>query len=147
MISMRMQNDNAHFTLADDASQKTSHSSARSVKSTNSAKPTTSSTSTTQHCPLCKKEISYLTTDLRPVFPQERLLLEFLLKKEPFAFASSSVWNSANRYYIDSKTVSISTKDFNLADTDFIQKQLNMLHKKILKYQNLTLTALFKNLF
>ena len=30
-------------------------------------------------CPLCGKKTKYLTTDLRPVFPEERLLLEILL--------------------------------------------------------------------
>ena len=34
-------------------------------------------------CPVCGEKTKYLTTDLRPVFPEERLLLEILLNKEP----------------------------------------------------------------
>lgn len=32
-------------------------------------------------CPLCKGKTKYMTADLRPVFPEERLLVELLLKK------------------------------------------------------------------
>ena len=50
-------------------------------------------------CPLCGYKIRYLTTDLRPVFPEERLLLE-LLFDIPLKYINSSVWASDNRYYI-----------------------------------------------
>ena len=36
------------------------------------------------NCPLCGGATRYLATDLRPVFPEERLLLELLLEAEPF---------------------------------------------------------------
>ena len=53
------------------------------------------------YCSLCGSECEYLGSDLRPVFPQERLLLEILLG-EPFKYADSSVWNvGSNRYVID----------------------------------------------
>ena len=42
-------------------------------------------------CPICKNKTKYMTADLRPVFPEERLLVEFLLQKEPHAFIESSV--------------------------------------------------------
>ena len=32
-------------------------------------------------CPICGAQTRYLSTDLRPVFPEERLLLEILLDK------------------------------------------------------------------
>ena len=76
-------------------------------------------------CPLCHGKTEYLSSDLRPVFPEERLLLELLLEKEPFSLASSSVWNSANRYYIDGKSVAISSSVFRNADSDFLRKKLN----------------------
>ena len=76
-------------------------------------------------CPLCHGKTEYLSSDLRPVFPEERLLLELLLEKEPFSLASSSVWNSANRYYIDGKSVAISSSVFRNADCDFLRKKLN----------------------
>ena len=40
------------------------------------------------------------TPDARPVFPEERLLLEILLGK-PLAFINDSVWNGVgNNYYV-----------------------------------------------
>ncbi len=53
-------------------------------------------------CPLCKGGTRYLSSDLRPVFPEERLLLEILLKK-PLAYKEKTVWVANNRYYIDGK--------------------------------------------
>ena len=49
-------------------------------------------------CPSCGKTIRYLAKDLRPVFPEERLLLE-VVKGTPLAFINSSVWASGSRYY------------------------------------------------
>ena len=37
-------------------------------------------------CPLCKRKMKYLSADLRPVFPEERLLLELLLGEKPFTY-------------------------------------------------------------
>ena len=36
----------------------------------------------THHCPICGKQIRYLAKDLRPVFPEERLLLEIIQNKD-----------------------------------------------------------------
>lgn len=60
-------------------------------------------------CPLCGKETAYLCADLRPVFPEERLLLEILTAK-PFEYINKTVWAADNRYYIDgeSKIIPIS---------------------------------------
>lgn len=68
-------------------------------------------------CPLCGEKIKYLSADLRPVFPEERLLLELLLDKEPNEFIKKSVWAANSRYYIDGKSIDISRKTFQLADT------------------------------
>lgn len=76
------------------------------------------------YCPICGKKTKYLSTDLRPVFPEERLLMEILLEKEPFEFLENSVWAADNRYYIDGKSISIPSKLFLSADTDMIVKKL-----------------------
>ncbi len=73
-------------------------------------------------CPCCGKKIKYLTTDLRPVFPEERLLLEILLEKAPSSLAEQSVWAANSRYYIDGKSYSLPSKLFQTADTDAITK-------------------------
>ena len=60
-------------------------------------------------CPMCKLTTSYLCADLRPVFPEERLLLE-ILQGKPLAYLNDSVWASNNRYYINGKSIAITTK-------------------------------------
>lgn len=62
----------------------------------------------TEECPICHGHGKYFTSDARPVFPEERLLVETLLGK-PLAFINDSVWNgSGNRYYVNGKKVPLS---------------------------------------
>lgn len=75
-------------------------------------------------CPLCGGQTHHLSNDLRPVFPEERLLLEFLLDKQPYEFIQKSVWSANSRYYIDGKAIAVSTKTFQTADTDAIIQKL-----------------------
>ena len=56
-------------------------------------------------CPICKSETKYLTTDIRPVFPEERILLAILLDKEPSKYMYSSVWASISNYFVDGKSI------------------------------------------
>lgn len=71
-------------------------------------------------CPICGKKTRYMSSDLRPVFPEERLLMEILQGVEPNTYALSSVWAENNRYYIDGKATSLPMKLFQTADTDAI---------------------------
>lgn len=71
-------------------------------------------------CPLCGGKTRHLSSDLRPVFPEERLLLELLLGIEPNEFLCKSVWAANSRYYVDGKSISLSSKTFQEADTDNI---------------------------
>ena len=75
-------------------------------------------------CPCCGKRSRYLASDIRPVFPEERLLYELLTGKEPNSLADSSVWASSGRYYIDGKPKIISTKAFKEANTDSLSKEI-----------------------
>ena len=75
-------------------------------------------------CPICGSQTKYLATDLRPVFPEERLLLEILLDKKPNEYIEDSVWAANNRYYVNGKGVSIPNKKFQTADTDAISEKL-----------------------
>lgn len=88
-------------------------------------------------CPLCGGQTEYLAADLRPVFPEERLLLELLLGKKLFSLSSCSVWNCANRYYINGKSVAISSSVFRIADCETLRKKLNEHSEK-----NLEISAL-----
>lgn len=71
-------------------------------------------------CPICGQNTRYLSSDLRPVFPEERLLLAFLRDKEPHYYMDEPVWAANSRYYIDGKPLPISSKAFAEADTDRI---------------------------
>lgn len=75
-------------------------------------------------CPICGKKTSYLSSDLRPVFPEERLLMSALLDKEAEAYMNHSVWAVNSRYYIDGKSISIPAKVFAEADTDRISSTI-----------------------
>ena len=69
-------------------------------------------------CPTCGRKTKYMSADLRPVFPEERLLIEIILGKQPNEFVESSVWASNNRYYVDGKSISIPNSLYQEADTD-----------------------------
>lgn len=83
-----------------------------------------------KECPICHQEGSYLTSDVRPVFPEERLLIEIMLNK-PLAYLNESVWNgTGNRYYVNGKKISLTIsklKDFN---PDEIRKQIDKYKEK-----------------
>ena len=76
-------------------------------------------------CPLCGLPTKYMAKDLRPVFPEERLLIEILLNKNPHQYAEDSVWAADSRYYINGKATSLSSKLFQDADADNISQLLN----------------------
>ena len=76
-------------------------------------------------CPICANGTRYMGKDLRPVFPEERLLLEILLGKEPHDFVKQSVWAADSRYYIDGKSISLASALFQEADADAVAKQLD----------------------
>lgn len=76
-------------------------------------------------CPLCGLPTKYMAKDLRPVFPEERLLIEILLNKNPHQHAEDSVWAADSRYYINGKATSLSSKLFQDADADNISQLLN----------------------
>ncbi|EOU1829269.1 phosphoadenosine phosphosulfate reductase family protein [Clostridium perfringens] len=62
-------------------------------------------------CTCCGGKGNYISTDIRPVFPEERLLLEVLIG-EPFKFSKCSVWNGqGNRYIVDGKKINLTVKD------------------------------------
>lgn len=75
-------------------------------------------------CPICKRQTKYLASDLRPVFPEERLLVELLLKKKPNELLEKSVWASNNRYYVEGKSIPISNGLYQSIDTDEIEDLL-----------------------
>lgn len=77
-----------------------------------------------EECTICHGKGSYFTSDARPVFPEERLLLEILIGK-PLCFLKDSVWNgTGNRYYVNGKKISVSISELIKKDPDDIRQQL-----------------------
>ncbi|MCL2063960.1 MAG: phosphoadenosine phosphosulfate reductase family protein [Candidatus Cloacimonetes bacterium] len=74
-------------------------------------------------CTLCGNEIEYLCSDLRPVFPEERLLFE-ILNNEPFKFLKQNIWASDNRYYIDGKPTSLKSSFYKKLSLEIVRDQL-----------------------
>ena len=75
-------------------------------------------------CPRCGKKMKHMAADIRPVFPEERLLLELLLDEQPNTYSEKSVWAVNSRYYIDGKGVSLPASLFKTADADEIAHKL-----------------------
>ncbi len=74
-------------------------------------------------CPLCNKETSYLCSDLRPVFPEERLLIE-ILTANPFEYINKTVWAADNRYYIDGEVKVVHSSLYKKLSADQVAVQL-----------------------
>jgi len=70
-------------------------------------------------CPRCSEGTHYLCADIRPVFPEERLLIELLVGK-PLAYMEKSVWASNNRYYIDGKVKAIPNSLYQKVDVQTV---------------------------
>lgn len=76
-------------------------------------------------CPICGKATKYIAADLRPVFPEERILLELLLGMGQNALLTKSVWANNNRYYINGKSITLPNSTYQTTNTDAITKELH----------------------
>lgn len=85
-------------------------------------------------CPLCHSKMKHMATDLRPVFPEEQLLVLLLLGKSPHEWIERSVWASNSRYYVDGSSISFSSKTFMEADTDILIEQIKK-YKSTISYK------------
>lgn len=74
-------------------------------------------------CSLCNEKTRYLTTDLRPVFPEERLVFE-ILTATPLQYMNCSVWASTNRYYVDGVVKMLSATVYKKNNPEDVKKQL-----------------------
>ena len=75
-------------------------------------------------CPICGRATKYLAADLRPVFPEERILLESLLGMEHDTLLKKSIWANNNRYYIDGKSMTLPNSIYQITDTSKITEEL-----------------------
>ena len=88
-------------------------------------------------CSLCGSKGKESTTDIRPVFPEERLLIEILIG-EPFKFLKSSVWNgTGNRFIVDGEPLKISiSKLMQMNSKEVIKKLEELKDKNTYEYFN-----------
>lgn len=72
--------------------------------------------------------LRYISSDIRPVFPEERLLIELLLN-EPLKFKNCSCWSSSGgTYIIDGKKIRIKIKELgSINDQKFREKYFTYL--------------------
>lgn len=75
-------------------------------------------------CPTCGNDAEYLCADLRPVFPEERLLFE-ILTAEPFAYMNDSVWAVGSKYYVNGKPHGITIAEILSFDPSDIRAQID----------------------
>lgn len=64
-------------------------------------------------CARCDSKCDYMATDIRPVFPEEQLLLCILWEEEPFSLEQHSVWKSNSHYFIDGEKRLLSVQEIN----------------------------------
>lgn len=82
-------------------------------------------------CSCCGSKGKYIGTDIRPVFPEERLLIE-VIKGEEFEYANSSVWNtSGNNYIVNGKKIKFSIKEtIEKNDSNVLREKIEQLKEK-----------------
>jgi len=67
-------------------------------------------------CPNCGREGHYIATDIRPVFPEENMLISILIANDPFKFQKDSVWYGSNSYVVNGKKIKFSVSKANKMD-------------------------------
>ena len=72
-------------------------------------------------CPICGCKGRYITTDIRPVFPEENILISLILTGNPFEFQKQSIWYGANNYIINGTKHKISISEINKWPIDKIK--------------------------
>lgn len=88
-----------------------------------------------EECPVCHEKCLRIGSDVRPVFAEERLLIEVLLNK-PFAFAGKSIWcTGANNYFVDGSKIKISFSEFRKQSSEKVINELAVHSAKNKKYE------------
>ena len=64
-------------------------------------------------CSICEGEGRYISTDLRPVFPEENMLVSILLDDDPFRYQKCSMWFGSNVYIVDGTKIKLSVARYN----------------------------------
>lgn len=73
-------------------------------------------------CSICGAQGKYISTDIRPVFPEENVLISIILAEEPDRYQMSSVWYGSGVYIVDGKKVRIPITKINKLPIEKIQQ-------------------------
>lgn len=73
-------------------------------------------------CPICGKQGRYIATDMRPVFPEENVLISLLLDDNPIKYQADSVWFGSGAYIINGKKVRLSISKINKLPIENIRR-------------------------
>ena len=85
-------------------------------------------------CPECNNILNNKKfSDMRPVFPEERLLFEFITDRSIYSLADKSVWYSNSRLIIDGETEEITLGTYTSHDPNELAKYLINNHDKNLE--------------
>ena len=84
-------------------------------------------------CPICGEKGRYIATDIRPVFPEENMLISVIKKEDPFAFQKCSVWSSNNAYFVDGRKMKFSVSKANKIEMSEIKKIKTIIEENIEK--------------
>ena len=77
-----------------------------------------------EKCTLCDSKIRYVASDARPVYPEERLMLESSLG-EPLKYVEDDVWNlKGSKYLVNGKVLDIQLKNIVSSDPKVVRESI-----------------------
>lgn len=75
-----------------------------------------------KRCTICNSQVRYVGADARPVYPEERLMLEAYLG-HPFKYLKDDIWNlKGNKYLVNGKVLKTQVKDIVSNDPEKIRR-------------------------
>ena len=80
-------------------------------------------------CPVCGTEGNYISTDIRPVFPEENMLISIILKNNPMCYQKESIWYGNGVYIINGHKTRLSVNKLNKLPLEEIRKIKEMYNK------------------
>lgn len=80
-------------------------------------------------CPVCGTEGNYISTDIRPVFPEENMLISIILENNPMCYQKESIWYGNGVYIINGHKTRLSVNKLNKLPLEEIRKIKEMYNK------------------
>ena len=74
-------------------------------------------------CPVCGGDAHYLCADMRPVFPEERLLFE-VMTGAALSHMDDSVWASGSKYYVNGLPATITVAEILSTNPDAVRVEI-----------------------